>query len=98
MIVLIAMGLTLRISRPTTFYRDRTNDLFFAAVAAETEGVVLTGGSYQLVQLYTHRPVLIDGGGLDTVTYAPETGPAMQTSPTNSPLRAATSARRAPSA
>jgi hypothetical protein len=63
--------------RPPTFYRDRTNDEFFAKVAAETDGVVLTAGSYQLVQLYTRRPVLIDGGGLDTVTYAPDTGPSM---------------------
>jgi hypothetical protein len=76
-VAVIAAWHLLGVKRPTTFYRDRTNDEFFATVASETEGVVLTAGSYQLVQLYTRRPVLIDGGGLDTVTYAPDTGPAM---------------------
>lgn len=59
-------------------YRDRTNDPFFAAVAAETTGMVLTAGSFQLVQLYTRRPVLIDGGGLDALPYALEAGPLME--------------------
>jgi len=73
----VAAVLTLRIHRPaSSVYRDRTNDPFFAAVASEQQGLVLTGGSYQLVQLYTRRPVLIDGGGLDSMTYAPDTGPA----------------------
>src|SRR5205807_1745570 len=45
----VAIVLTLRIHRPgASVYRDRTNDPFFAAVASETQGVVLTGGSYQL--------------------------------------------------
>src|SRR5262249_36916768 len=77
-VTLAAAMLTLGIRRPASFYRDRTNDAFFATAAAETQAVVLTAGSYQLVQLYTRRPVLIDGGGLDTVTYAPDTGPAME--------------------
>lgn len=68
---------TWRLSSPTVF-RDRTNDPFFAAVAAEPQGVVLTGGSFHLVQLYTRRPVLLDGGALDTVSYAPEAGPATE--------------------
>ena len=76
-VCVVAAALTLRSHRSASFYRDHTNDAFFAAVAAETQGVVLTAGSYQLVQLYTHRPVLIDGGGLDSMTYAPDTGPAM---------------------
>ena len=67
---------TLRL-RPDIKFRDRTNDPFFAAVAAEREGFVLTAGSYQLVQLYTRRPVLLCGA-LDTLPYAPESGPAME--------------------
>ncbi len=74
--VLVAAFLTLRL-RPDTHYRDRTTDPFFAAVAAEREGLVLTAGSFSFVQLYTRRPVLL-GGALDSLTYAPESGPEMQ--------------------
>jgi hypothetical protein len=56
---------------------DRTNDPFFEAVAAEREGLLATAGSFHLVQLYTRRPVLVDGGALDILTYGPEGGPAM---------------------
>jgi hypothetical protein len=73
-IMLVAASATLRQFRPSSYYRDRTNDPLFAPMAAETEGVALSAGSYQLVQLYTRRPMLIDGGGIDTVTYAPDTG------------------------
>jgi hypothetical protein len=34
--------------------------------------MLLTGGDMQLIQLRTRRPVLIDGGGLDGLVYAPE--------------------------
>jgi hypothetical protein len=40
--------------------------------------MLLTSGSFHLVQLYTRRPVLIDGGALDTLMYAPESGPQME--------------------
>jgi hypothetical protein len=40
--------------------------------------MTLTSGSFHLVQLYTRRPVLIDGGALDTLMYAPDSGPAME--------------------
>jgi hypothetical protein len=73
----IAAILTFRLPPPYAF-RDRTNDPFMAAVAAETRGVVATGGSFHLVQLYTRRPVLLDGGALDTLPYAPDSGPAME--------------------
>jgi hypothetical protein len=59
-------------------FRDRSNDPFFAAVAAEPRGLVLTGGSLHLIQLFTRRPVLLDGGGLDALPYAREAGPEMQ--------------------
>lgn len=59
-------------------FRDRTNDPLFAAAAAERRGMLLTGGSLHLMQLVTRRPVLLDGGGLDTLPYAVESGPEMQ--------------------
>jgi hypothetical protein len=47
-------------------------------VAAETQGLVATGGSLHLIQLQSRRPVLLDGGGLDGLPYAPESGPEMR--------------------
>ena len=75
---LAAAAMLSRTAPAAEVYRDRTNDSFFAAVAAETKGMVLTAGSFQLVQLYTRRPVLIDGGGLDALPYALEAGPLME--------------------
>jgi hypothetical protein len=68
--------LTLPLRASTAFYRDRGNDPFFAAIAAEKDGLVLTAGSYELIQLYTRRPVLL-GGSLDIVSYVPEVGPEL---------------------
>jgi hypothetical protein len=45
-------------------------------VAADRRGLTISAGSFQLVQLYTRRPVLIDAGALDALVYAPEGGPA----------------------
>ena len=50
----------------------------YAAISAERKGVLATAGTFHLVQLYTRRPVLLDGGALDTLTYAPASGPAME--------------------
>jgi len=72
-----AIALTWRLPAVAPGFLDRTNDPLFAAAAAETKGLLLTSGSFHLVQLYTRRPVLIDGGGLDSLPYAPESGPAM---------------------
>jgi hypothetical protein len=58
-------------------FSDRTNDVFFADVAAGS-GVLLVAGDLYLVQLRTRRPVLLDTGALDTVMYSLETGAAMQ--------------------
>ncbi|HET9469303.1 MAG TPA: hypothetical protein VFO48_12850 [Vicinamibacterales bacterium] len=58
-------------------FADRTNDVFFADVAAQP-GVLLLAGELYLVQLRTRRPVLLDAGALDTVMYSLETGAAMQ--------------------
>ena len=77
-VVLLAIGTALawRISPPRTTFRDRTNDPFYAAAAADRRGLTVAAGSFQLVQLYTRRPVLIDSGALDIMVYAPEGGPA----------------------
>lgn len=50
---------------------DRTNDPVFAAAAARP-GLLLTAASLHLIQGRTRRPVLLDGGALDTLPYAPE--------------------------
>jgi hypothetical protein len=62
--------------RRAEVFRDRTNDSVFAA-AARGEGPLLTAGELFLIQLRTRRPVLLDGGTLDTLPYALEQGPAM---------------------
>ncbi len=72
-----ATMLMLQVKGSTSFYRDRYNDPFFAAIAADKKGMLLTAGSYDLVQLYTRRPVLLSGS-LDMLPYAPEIGPEMQ--------------------
>ncbi len=75
-VVLVAFGLTWRVAQPPSL-RDRTNDPFFREVAGDHRGLIVTAGTFQLVQLYTRRPVLIDSGALDTMVYAPESGPAL---------------------
>ncbi len=57
---------------------DYSNDAFFAATAQDKNGLLVTGGSLHLIQLRTRRPVLLDGGGLDGLPYAPEAGPEMR--------------------
>lgn len=76
-VILFAAGLVWRVTAPTSPFRDRTNDPFFAAAASDHRGLIVTAGTFQLVQLYTRRPVLIDSGALDTISYAPESGPAI---------------------
>jgi hypothetical protein len=56
--------------------RDRTNNRLFAELA-QGEGLVATPADVQLVQLRSRRPVLLDGGGLDALPYAIESGPEM---------------------
>ena len=75
-VLAMAIALGWRISGSRSIFRDRTNDPFYRIVAADRRGLTVTAGSFQLVQLYTRRPVLIDSGALDTMVYAPEGGPA----------------------
>jgi hypothetical protein len=63
--------------RSGAHFSDRTNDVFFADVAARP-GVLLVAGDLHLIQLRTRRAVLLDAGALDAVMYSLETGAAMQ--------------------
>jgi hypothetical protein len=58
-------------------FLDRTTSQTFAQLA-KGRGLLVTGGDMQLVQLRTRRPVLINGGGLDGLPYALESGPALE--------------------
>ena len=75
--VVVLMTLHQHAERSGAHFNDRTNDVFFADVAAGP-GVLLVAGDLHLVQLRTRRPVLIDTGALDTVMYSLDTGAAMQ--------------------
>lgn len=76
-ILLVAVVMSGRVSAFPPL-ADRTNDRLFAAIASEHNGLLLTAGSIQLVQLRTRRPVLLDGGALDMLAYSPSSGPAME--------------------
>ena len=75
--LVVLMTLHQREERSGAHFADRTNDVFFADVAARP-GVLLLAGDLYLVQLRTRRPVLLDAGAVDTVMYSLETGAAMQ--------------------
>jgi hypothetical protein len=76
--IIWAAGLPLpsRAHRATSLLRDRTNDGLLATVS-RGRGLLLTGGDLHLIQLRTRRAVLLDGGGLDGLPYALESGPEM---------------------
>ena len=75
--IVVLMTLHERQPRSGAHFADRTNDAFFADVAAGS-GVLVVAGDLHLIQLRTRRPVLVDSGALDTVMYSLETGGAMQ--------------------
>jgi len=75
--VVVLMTLHQMQPRSGAHFSDRTNDAFFADVAAGS-GVLVVAGDLHLIQLRTRRPVLVDSGALDTVMYSLETGAAMQ--------------------
>jgi hypothetical protein len=65
-------------ARPeATIFVDRTTNPALAQVAKDS-GLLLTGGDMQLIQVRTRRPILINGGGLDGLPYALESGPALE--------------------
>jgi hypothetical protein len=63
--------------RSGAHFNDRTNDVFFADIAAHP-GVLLVAGDLHLIQLRTRRPILLDAGALDAMMYSLQTGAAMQ--------------------
>jgi hypothetical protein len=75
--IVVLMTMHQHADRSGAHFADRTNDVFFADVAARP-GVLLVAGDLHLIQLRTRRPVLLDTGALDTVMYSLETGAAMQ--------------------
>jgi hypothetical protein len=75
--LVVVMTLYQHAERSGAHFNDRTNDVFFADIAARP-GVLLVAGDLHLIQLRTRRPVLLDTGALDTVMYSLETGAAMQ--------------------
>ncbi len=79
MVLAVVVLMTLHQTQPRSgaHFSDRTNDAFFADVAAGS-GVLVVAGDLHLIQLRTRRPVLVDSGALDTVMYSLETGAAMQ--------------------
>jgi hypothetical protein len=56
--------------------KNQNDDQFFES-ASHRAGLLLTASDLHLIQLRTKRPVLLDGGQLDMLPYAPETGPQM---------------------
>ena len=75
--IVVLMTLHQHADQSGAYFADRTNDVFFADVAARP-GVLLVAGDLHLIQLRTRRPVLLDTGALDTVMYSLDTGGAMQ--------------------
>ena len=75
--VTVTMTLHQHAERSGAHFSDRTNDVFFADVAAHP-GTLLVAGDLHLIQLRTRRPILLDAGALDAVMYSLETGAAMQ--------------------
>lgn len=75
-LVWIGSGPVLAARSADSVYRDRTNDLLFQA-ASRGRGLLLTGGDLYLIQLRTRRPLLLNGGALDSLPYAPESAPVM---------------------
>jgi hypothetical protein len=64
-------------ARVSSIFVDRSNDTALQ-VAADGEGLLLTGGNLHLLQLRTRRPVLLDGGGLDGIAYSIAAAPEME--------------------
>jgi hypothetical protein len=77
MLLVTIAGWTWRLSADRTVFLDWRNNAVLT-LASQGEGLLLTGGDLHLVQLRTRRPVLLDGGGLDGLPYAPEGAPATE--------------------
>jgi hypothetical protein len=77
MLAVLAIALVRTLGmKSTTALLDRTNQSFFAFIG-QADGLLATAGDLHLIQLVTRRPVLLNSGALDTMSYAPESAPAM---------------------
>ena len=56
---------------------DRTNDPLYTFASEEKSGLMAASAGFHLAQLFSRRPVLLNGGALDTLSYAPEGALAM---------------------
>jgi len=56
-------------------FKNRRNNEFYAGIG-EREGLLLMTDHWSLVPLKTRRPILVDMASANTITYAPESGPA----------------------
>jgi hypothetical protein len=72
----LAAAMTLRI-RQVPRLSDRTNHVVFKMASEEQDGLMATGSGFAMIQLRTRRPVLLNSGALDTLSYAPDTAPEM---------------------
>lgn len=79
LLVMAGLAITLwqRSASPSPLLdHSETNTVFHEA--ARGKGLLITGGNLHLIQLRTRRPVLLDGGGLDGLPYAIDSGPEME--------------------
>jgi hypothetical protein len=56
---------------------DYTNNALFHLASEERAGLMASAGAFHLPQMLTRRPVLLNVAALDSLPYAPESGPAM---------------------
>lgn len=56
---------------------DMWRDDQVIVAAAAGQGTLVTGSDIKFIQMRTRRPVLLNGEGLDSLPYFPETGPEM---------------------
>jgi len=77
LVAVTGWGWTRPAANLAAIFVDRTNDTALR-LAADGQGLLLTGGNLHLVQLRTRRPVLLDGGGLDGIAYSISAAPQME--------------------
>lgn len=56
---------------------DYHNAALYEVASREPNGLMVASGAFHLAQLRSRRPVLVNAGAIDTLAYAPESGPAM---------------------
>jgi hypothetical protein len=75
MVALIVSAHTQVVIAHTAMHDYRSDPVL--ARAARGEGVLLSGSTVRSMQMFTRRPVLLEGAALNQLPYVPESGPAM---------------------